>query len=100
MTIPNHTHEIQLPDHTHEIEFGIFKLNELPSKVTITVDGNTVPVTDLNGDNIDLIPYLSKSGDTVNRGWHTISIMPDNLGRINAQIYTQFFLQSRGGGDY
>lgn len=100
VTIPNHTHEIQLPDHTHEIEFGIFKLNELPSKVTITVDGNTVPITDLNGDNIDLIPYLSKSGDTVNRGWHTISIKPDNLGRINAQIYTQFFLQSRGGGDY
>lgn len=100
VTIPNHTHDITLPNHTHDIEFGIFKLNELPSKVTITVDGNTVPITALNGDNIDLIPYLSKSGNTVNRGWHTISITPDNLGRINAQIYTQFFLQSRGGGDY
>ncbi|MED5102432.1 phage tail spike protein [Niallia circulans] len=100
VTIPNHTHEIQLPDHTHEIEFGIFKLNELPSKVTITVDGNTVPVADLNGDNIDLIPYLSKSGGKVNRGWHSILITPDNLGRINAQIYTQFFIQSRGEGEY
>lgn len=100
VTIPNHTHEITLPNHTHDIEFGIFKLDQLPSKVKITVDGNTVPVTALNGDNIDLIPYLSKSGGKVNRGWHTILITPDNLGRINAQIYTQFFIQSRGGGEY
>lgn len=100
VTIPNHSHEITLPNHTHDIEFGIFKLDKLPSKVKITVDGNAVPVTALNGDNIDLIPYLSKSGGKVNRGWHTILITPDNLGRINAQIYTQFFIQSRGEGEY
>ncbi|MFP3721344.1 phage tail spike protein [Niallia circulans] len=101
VTIPNHTHEITLPNHTHDIEFGIYKLDRMPKKVTIKVDGNTVPITALNGDNINLIPYLSKdNAGKVNRGWHTISITPDDLGRINAQIYTQFFIQSRGGGEY
>ncbi|PAD86665.1 hypothetical protein CHH55_16985 [Niallia circulans] len=99
--IPNHVHKITLPNHTHAIEFGIFKLDELPSKVTISVDGNTLPNTSLNGDNINLIPYLSKdSSGKVNRGWHTIAITPNDLGRINAQIYTQFFIQSRGEGEY
>jgi hypothetical protein len=65
------------------------------------VDGNTVPFTDVSGDNIDLIPYLSKDGEgKLNRGWHTIIITPDDLGRINAQIYSQVFIQSRGGGSY
>lgn len=101
VNIPNHTHDFTLPNHTHEIEFGIFKLDKKPTEVTIKVDGNTVPVTALNGDNIDLIPYLSKdNAGKVNRGWHTISITPDDLGRINAQIYTQFFIQSRGEGEY
>ena len=98
---PNHSHNFNLPNHTHEIEFGIFKLDKKPSKVTIKIDGNTVPTTALNGDNIDIIPYLSKdSSGKVNRGWHTIQVTPDDLGRINAQIYTQFFLQSRGEGEY
>jgi len=98
-----HTHPFNftLEDHTHGIEFGIFKLDRKPTKVTIKVDGNTVPVTALNGDNINLIPHLSKdNAGKVNRGWHTISITPDDLGRINAQIYTQFFIQSRGEGEY
>ncbi|MED4052931.1 phage tail protein [Niallia taxi] len=101
VTVPNHTHEITLPDHTHAIEFGIFKLEKMPSKVVIKIDGNTVPVTALNGDNIDIIPYLTKDNSgKVNRGWHSIQVTPDVLGRINAQIYTQFFIQSRGEGEY
>ncbi|WP_226619877.1 phage tail spike protein [Cytobacillus firmus] len=101
VTIPAHTHDITLPDHTHEIQFGIFKLNNTPSKVTITVDGNTVPYTATNGDKINLIPYLSKDSEgKVNRGWHKVTITTNDLGRINAQIYTQFFIQSRGGGNF
>jgi phage minor structural protein len=101
VSIPNHSHDITLPNHTHAIQFGIYKLDNLPSAVVIKVDGNTVPFTDTSGDNIDLIPYLSKDGDgKVNRGWHTITVAPDDLGRINAQIFTQFFIQSRGGGSF
>lgn len=101
VTIPAHTHDITLPDHTHAIQFGIFKLDNVPTKVTIKVDGNKVPYTATNGDNIDLIPYLSNDGEgKVNRGWHTVTMTPNDLGRINAQIYTQFFIQSRGGGNF
>lgn len=101
VSIPNHTHDFTLPDHTHEIQHGIFKLNTTPSSVVIKVDGNTVPHTSTSGQNIDLIPYLGKdSSGRVNRGWHTVEITPNSLGRITAQITTQFFIQSRGGGNF
>ena len=98
--IPSHTHNISIPNHVHEIDHGIFKLNRTPSKVTIEVDGNSVPVTSTSGDSIDLIPYLSlDSENRVQRGWHTVEITPNDLGRINAQLMVQFFIQSRGGVD-
>jgi phage minor structural protein len=100
-TIPNHSHSVTIPTHTHDIEHGIFKLSQLPSSVTIKVDGNTVTHTSTSGDNIDLIPYLAvDSGGKIVRGWHTVEITPNDLGRITAQITTQFFIQSRGGGNY
>lgn len=98
--IPSHTHNISIPDHDHEIDHGIFKLNRIPSQVTIEVDGNSVPVISTSGDSIDLIPYLSlDSENRVQRGWHTVEITPNDLGRINAQLMVQFFIQSRGGVD-
>lgn len=101
VNVPAHTHNITLPDHTHDIQFGIYKLDKSASAVLIKVDGNTVPFTGTSGDNIDLIPCLSKDGEgKVNRGWHTITITPNDLARINAQIYSQVFIQSRGGGSF
>jgi phage minor structural protein len=95
--IPGHTHNVSIPDHTHGLEFGIYQLERLPTAVTIKVDNNPLDFTDTKGDNIDLIPYLSKDTDgKVNRGWHTVTITPNDLARINAQIFTQFFVQSRG----
>ncbi|MCM3032834.1 phage tail protein [Niallia sp. MER 6] len=101
VTIPAHTHELTLPNHTHDIEFGIFELDESATSVQIVVDGNTVPFTATSGNLIDLIPYLDiDSNGKVNRGWHTIQIKPNKLARITAQVFSQVFLQSRGGGDY
>jgi hypothetical protein len=98
---PSHTHEVNIPEHSHDIDYGIFELDRLPTAVQIKVDGNLVPYTDTSGDNIDLIPYLSKDGKgKINRGWHSVTIAPNDLARINAQIYSQFFIQSRGGGSY
>jgi len=97
VTLPDHTHQIELPDHTHEIEYGIFKLSEMPTAVTVKVDGNTVPYTDTSGENIDLVPYVDKDDDgLVTRGWHTIEITPNKLGRITANVVKQVFIQSRG----
>src|SRR5690606_31430265 len=75
LTINNHTHNVSIPDHTHAIEFGIFKLEELPTNVTISVDGNAVDFTGTSADNLDLIPYLSKDSDgKVTRGKHVVTI--------------------------
>ncbi|MED3649944.1 phage tail spike protein [Heyndrickxia sporothermodurans] len=110
VTIPNHSHEvdipahqhgINIPNHVHAIDFGIYKLPNVPTKVTIKVDGKTIPYTDTSGDLLDLIPYLELDDQKrVRRGWHTVSIAPNDLGRVSAQLTNQFFMQSRGGGDY
>ncbi|PEJ48214.1 hypothetical protein CN692_24210 [Bacillus sp. AFS002410] len=102
VTTPNHTHSITLPNHTHDIEHGIYKLTELPTAVVIKVDGNTVPITSTSGSEIDIIPYLSKDseGKIERAKWHEVTITPNDLGRINANIISRLFIQSRVGGTY
>ncbi|MEK3950300.1 phage tail spike protein [Paenibacillus sp. FSL H7-0703] len=99
--IPEHSHDINLPDHTHEIEYGIYE-GPQPNNVSITVDGNAVQISGTSGNDINIIPYLSKDGDgRVSRGnWHEIQIAPNSLGRVVANVVTQLFVQSRGGGNY
>ncbi|MBE7897248.1 hypothetical protein G7L40_00795 [Paenibacillus polymyxa] len=99
--IPEHTHELNIPEHTHEIEYGIYE-GPQPKNVSIMVDGNTVPIRETSGNDINIIPYLSKDGDgRVSRGtWHEIQIAPNSLGRVIANVVTQLFVQSRGGGNY
>ncbi|PGU26098.1 hypothetical protein COD66_28175 [Bacillus cereus] len=97
-----HSHDIQLPDHTHEIEFGIFELNETPSKVTITVDGNVLPFDSTSGQDINLVPYLAKdnSGKLQRGRYVEIKITPNKLARINATVTGRLFIQSRSGGTF
>lgn len=100
--IPSHTHSIELPDHTHGIEFGIFELDETPSKVTIEVDGVDIPFNQTSGENVNLVPYLSKDSEgKIQRGRYVeIKITPDSLARINATVTSRLFIQSRIGGTY
>ncbi|MGH0588855.1 phage tail spike protein [Bacillus mycoides] len=102
INIPNHTHTISLPDHMHDIQHGIYKLSEKPGRVTVKVDGNIVPVDSTSAQNINLIPYLSKDGGgKIERNkWHEITITPDKLGRVNANIISRLFIQSRIGGTF
>lgn len=101
LTLNPHTHEVsvQLPDHTHDIQHEIYILDELPTSVTIKVDGNTVTYNSTSGENIDLIPYLSKDDSgRIQRGrWATVEIYPNSLGRINANVISRLFIQSRKG---
>ena len=99
--LPNHSHEITIPGHTHEIEHGIFE-GPMPTAVTVRVDGRVVPGLGTSATDVDIVPYLSKDdGGRISRGtWHTIEIVPNNLGRIVATVTTQIFVQSRGGGNY
>lgn len=100
--LPNHAHSLALPNHVHGIDYGIYLNSNNASAVTVTVDGAAIPGSDLNRDNLDIIPYLAKDGDgKVTRGtWHEIQIAPNTLARIEANIITQLFIQSRGGGNY
>lgn len=99
VTIPAHTHDITLPNHSHEIQHGIFEYNALPSAVQITVDGNALPITATSGERINLIPYLSKdSGGNIARGRYAeIKLAPNTLARINANVSSRLFIQSRIG---
>lgn len=102
--IPSHTHDvtIDIPTHTHGISYGIYEEKTLPTSITVEVDGTLVPNLSLNETNIDIISYLSKDIDgKVERGkFHEIKITPNDLGRINTNVINQFFIQSRGGGNY
>ncbi len=100
VNIPNHKHAISLPDHTHEIEYGIFE-GPTPTELTVEIDGNIIPGVSDQEDDINIIPYLSKDGGgRIIRGWHEIKITPNDLGRISANVSSQIFVQSRGGGNY
>lgn len=101
ITIPDHTHEIQIPDHTHDVKHEIVELDTLPTSVEIKVDGNRVPHTAIQGDRIDIVDYLEKdSNGKVKRGRHEITIHPDGLARIEADVILRVFIQSRLGGNY
>ncbi|HDR4446699.1 TPA: phage tail protein [Bacillus cereus] len=102
LILQDHIHTVILPDHIHDILFGIYRLSERPSKVTIKVDGNIVPVTSVSAENVNLEPYLSKdnSGKIERNKWHQITITPDELGRVNANVISRLFIQSRAGGTF
>lgn len=101
VTILDHTHEIELPNHTHEVKHEIVELSTLPSRVTIKVDGNTVPHTAISGDRIDLTPYVNKdSNGKITRGRHEVTISPNGLARVEADLIMRVFIQSNLGGIY
>ncbi|MFL2116269.1 phage tail spike protein [Marinilactibacillus psychrotolerans] len=101
VTIPAHTHDISLPNHTHDVEHKITELDATPSKVTIRVDGNTVPATATSADRLDLVEYMSKDDSgKITRGRHEIEITPDGLARIEADLILRVFIRSQLGGNF
>jgi len=99
--IPSHTHNVAIPAHTHDIVYGIYE-GGTARNVTIKVDGNTVPASLLNNREIDVTAYLAKdtNGKITRNSWHEIQIIPNQLTRIEANLFAQCFIQSVGGGDY
>ena len=94
--IPNHIHDIKIPNHIHELQFGIYR-GTTADKVTIKVDGKTIPQTQ-PGQDIDIVKYLSvDGGGKIRRNtWHTIEIIPNKMTRIVANVFMQIFTNSRG----
>lgn len=100
--IDPHSHTIEIPGHGHDLIYGVYEHATLPTSITVKVDGNVVSGDMLSRKNLDIIPYLAKGIDgKVKRGeWHTVEITPNNLARINANIISRIFIQSRLGGNY
>src|SRR5690554_46489 len=98
VTIPDHTHDIELPDHTHDVKHEIVELNETASSVEIRVDENLVPFSSTTGNRINLIPYMQRDQNgKVTRGRHEVTISPNNLARIEADVILRVFIRSHLG---
>ena len=100
----DHAHTV--PSHNHSINYGIYQFAYDPPSITLKVDGTTVSgVTGLTGTDIDIMSYLSKTGDNVNRStFHTIEIIPNvdtnnpnGLCRIVANVNWKVFIRGNSG---
>lgn len=98
VAIPAHTHSVSLPNHTHEVEHKIVELGTVPSQVTVKVDGVAIPHTETTGNRINLVDYASKDANgNVKRGRHEVTISPNGLARIEADLISRVFIQSHLG---
>jgi len=94
--IPDHTHDIVLPNHVHNIEYGIYE-GPTPTAVTVKVDGNVIPNAGLSETELDILQFMKKDNyGKIERGWHELEIIPNDLGRVQATLHLQVFVQSRG----
>lgn len=89
---------VQLAAHTHPIEYGIYE-GGTASAPAVSVDGNAVPSSVLQGGEFDAAGYLSRDADgRIERGaWHTVAFTPDAMTRITASVYVRTFLRSLSG---
>lgn len=101
VSIGSHSHSVDIPAHTHDMIHGIYE-GTTARTLRITVDGNVVPTNQAVSGDMDISAYLEKDQDgKITRGtWHEIEITPDQLTRIEANLFAQVFVQSVGGGNY
>lgn len=100
LTLQAHQHNFSIPAHTHEITYGIYT-GSTAKRLTISVDGRAAGAFGGSVSDLDLVRYLSKDGNgNITRGWHTISITPDVLSRVEFDLVIQLFANSRGGGQF
>jgi phage minor structural protein len=102
VSVPSHSHSVDIPGHGHDLDYGVYEHETLPTSVTVKVDGTAISGTALNRKSVDIIPYLAKdaNGKVKRNEWHTVEITPNNLARINANVISRIFIQSRLGGNY
>lgn len=98
VTVPAHSHDIDIPSHTHEIVHKIVEAPNNPASVIVKVDGNVVPITALTGDRINVAPYMAKdTNGNVTRGRHEITITPNTIARVEADVILRVFIRSQLG---
>jgi hypothetical protein len=100
-SVPNsHDHVYDMLQHTHNATAKVTEYQIDVTSITLIVDGNTVPGVGINEERLDIVGYLSKTDGKVSRGKHEIDILPNMPARIEANIISRVFIQSRLGGVY
>ena len=101
INLPNHTHQIEIPDHKHDVDHKIVELDETASSAQIKIDGNVVGFNGTSGDRINLVDYMKKdTSGKITRGKHEVSLSPNSLARIEADLILRVFIRSHIGGNF
>lgn len=84
--VPAHSHSVSLAAHTHGIVYGIYQ-GTTASAVQVRVDGTYIgSFASLTAQ--DITAHLSKSsGKIIRNAWHTVTLTPNTLTRIRAQVF-------------
>ncbi len=99
-TIPAHKHSVTIPAHSHKITPGIFESGRAKN-FTIYVDGVekvTIAGTSYNGDITEWL--VNDRREIPRNSWIDVDIRPDDLAYVQASVFVQGFVQSRGGGNF
>ncbi len=99
ISVDSHSHSFSVPNHSHAMQHGIYT-GSSASNLLIYVDG-ILATSDSSVSDFNIIPFLSKDDEgNITRGWHTITITPDLLTRVEMDAVIQLYANSRGGGQY
>lgn len=95
--IPDHTHTV--PNHTHGIVYGIYQ-GTTASSCQVRVDGTLIGSFSALSAR-DVTAQLSKVGGKITRdGWHTVTLTPNALTRIRAQVFVVGVVAQAGAAIY
>ena len=98
--LPAHTHGLNIPNHTHGVSYGIYQ-GPVASTLQLRIDGTIRASYGQAIESVDIVPWLKTTqGGRIERGWHTIEIIPDGLSRVECNLSVQLFANSRGGGQF
>jgi phage minor structural protein len=100
ITLPAHKHKIIIQPHKHEIVAGIYEYGD-PTAFTIYVDSKEKVTVEAKAFNDDITPWLLNEKNMIPRDkWIDVEIRPNDLAYVQASVFVQGFVQSRGGGNY
>lgn len=101
ITLNGHTHDITLNSHSHAITAGIFESGN-PTAFDIYVKNEIRATVNAKSYNGDITQWLLDSNtQTIPRNtWIDVEIRPNSLAYVQASVFVQGFVQSRGGGNY
>ena len=99
-SLGTHRHTIKVDPHTHTITPGIYEFGN-PTKFDIYVGNDIRATVNAKSYDGDITQWLLNNQNLVPRNqWINVEIVPNDLAYVQASVFVQGFVQSRGGGNY